>query len=61
MVIEKLKVEEDYKIAQLELQCNELNRGHPTLIGQSQVMLTTKASDFSSSLASQINTSHNEV
>ena len=30
------------------LQCNELNRGHPTLISQSQVMFVTKESGFGS-------------
>ena len=30
------------------LQCNKLNRGHPTLISQSQVTFTTKESGFSS-------------
>ena len=30
------------------LQCNELNRGHPTLISQSLVTFTTKESGFGS-------------
>ena len=30
------------------LQCNELNRGHPTLISQSHVTFTTKESGFGS-------------
>ena len=30
------------------LQCNKLNRGHPTLISQSQVTFTTKESGFGS-------------
>ena len=33
------------------LQCNELNRSHPTFIGLSQVMFTTNESDLVSSLA----------
>ena len=33
------------------LQCNELNRSHPKLIGLSQVMFTTNESDLVSSLA----------
>ena len=33
------------------LQCNELKRSHPTLIGLSRVMFTTSESDLVSSLA----------
>ena len=37
-------------VLHLFLQCNELNRGHPTLISQSQITFTTKDSGFGSLL-----------
>ena len=44
-----LKLNKCYtRFASYGLQCNELNRGHPTLISQSQVTFTTKESGFSS-------------